>query len=219
MKKLTVILVFLLVNKIYGFSLKDMIKKLKKNDDVHIPQHDHTTPKDYHNIETKLNHFLDEEFDNSFWIDGAQKKLREQLRKKTNRKIAKNVVFFMGDGMSLATVTAARIYSAQKLKQTGEENSISFEEFPYTGFSKTYCVDKQTADSACSATAYLTGVKGRYSTIGVNAHVNLNNCSASLEKANQVDSIMQWAQDAFKSTGIVTTTRITHASPSGCYGM
>lgn len=209
------IITFVLLNQIHGFSLKDIIKKLKNNDDVHIPVHSHPT---LQNVQTR-NHLLFEELESSFWINDAQKKLREQLRKKTNRKIAKNVIFFMGDGMSLATVTAARIYAAQKLKQTGEENSLCFEDFPFNGFSKTYCVDKSTADSACSATAYLTGVKGNYATVGVNAKVSLNNCSASLDKANHVDSIMQWAQDASKSTGVVTTTRITHASPSGCYGM
>lgn len=82
---------------------------------------------------------------------------------------------------------------------------------------QTYCVDKQTADSACSATAYLTGVKGNYATIGVNAKVLFNDCKASLDQKNQVSSIMEWAQKANKATGIVTTTRITHASPAGTF--
>lgn len=75
----------------------------------------------------------------------------------------------------------------------------------------------QTADSACSATAYLTGIKANYQTIGVNAKVHLNDCQASLEKKNHASSIMQWAQRAGKATGIVTTTRVTHASPAGTY--
>lgn len=75
----------------------------------------------------------------------------------------------------------------------------------------------QTADSACSATAYLTGIKANYQTIGVNAKVRLDDCKASLDKKNQASSIMQWAQRAGKATGIVTTTRVTHASPAGCY--
>jgi alkaline phosphatase len=82
-------------------------------------------------------------------------------------------------------------------------------------FYKTYCFDKQTADSACSATAFLTGVKGNYATIGVNAKVRHNDCKASLDEENRVSSILNWAQKAGKATGIVTNTRITHATPAG----
>lgn len=32
-----------------------------------------------------------------------------------------------------------------------------------------------------------------------------------------VDTVLTWAQDAGKATGLVTTTRITHASPAGHY--
>ncbi|XP_070492155.1 membrane-bound alkaline phosphatase-like [Chironomus tepperi] len=153
----------------------------------------------------------------SFWINEAQKKLQEQLNKKINTNIAKNVILFLGDGMSLSTITASRIYAGQRLKKSGEEYSLSFENFPFTALSKTYCVDKQTADSACSATAYLTGVKANFGTVGLNAKVKRNDCQGSLIKENRLSSIMQWAQDAGKSTGFVTTTRVTHASPAGIY--
>lgn len=73
------------------------------------------------------------------------------------------------------------------------------------------------ADSACTATAYLCGVKGNIVTIGVNANVEFNNCSASMDARNHVSSIAQWAQKAGKSTGFITTTTLTHASPSGSY--
>jgi alkaline phosphatase len=159
----------------------------------------------------------DREKNSDYWNFQAQKKLREKLNVKQNINRAKNVILFLGDGMSITTITSARIYAGQKLGKSGEDHVLSFEKFPYTALSKPYCVDKQTADSACSATAYLTGVKTNYETIGVDANVNLNNCVASLLEDNQVDSIMQWAQDAKKATGIVTTTRITHASPAGTY--
>lgn len=73
------------------------------------------------------------------------------------------------------------------------------------------------ADSACSATAYLCGVKANYGTIGVSAAVPNNNCSASNDPRNHVNSIAAWAQKAGKGTGIVTTSRVTHASPSGAF--
>lgn len=80
---------------------------------------------------------------------------------------------------------------------------------------QTYCVDHQTADSACSATAYLCGVKANSGTIGVTAQVPRKDCSASLNATTHVTSIARWSQLKDKRTGIVTTTRITHASPTG----
>lgn len=51
--------------------------------------------------------------------------------------MAKNVIFFLGDGMSVPTLTAARIYGAEIAnKRIGEGNFLSFEEFPYTGLSR-----------------------------------------------------------------------------------
>jgi len=65
------------------------------------------------------------------------------------------------------------------------------------------------------ATAYLCGSKANIDTIGVSPRVTLNNCTAQMDPTNQLDSILSWAQSAGKSTGVVTTTRITHASPAG----
>lgn len=71
-----------------------------------------------------------------FWRMEAQKRLRKQLEKKLNENVAKNVIFFIGDGMSIATVSAGRIYSGQKQGFSGEESVLSFEEFPHVGLSK-----------------------------------------------------------------------------------
>jgi alkaline phosphatase len=59
---------------------------------------------------------------------------------------------------------------------------------------QTYCVDSQVADSACSATAYLGGVKANIYTIGVTGNVTFNDCPASLKAANKVTSILKWSQ-------------------------
>lgn len=72
-------------------------------------------------------------------------------------------------------------------------------------------------DSACTATAYLCGVKTNIVALGITAAVNFNNCSGSEDPNNQVSSIAAWAQAAGKASGIVTTTTLTHASPSGAY--
>uniref|UniRef100_A0A182RTZ7 Alkaline phosphatase n=1 Tax=Anopheles funestus TaxID=62324 RepID=A0A182RTZ7_ANOFN len=152
-----------------------------------------------------------------YWNIGAQLKLKEHVMRQPNLNIAKNVIFFLGDGMSIPTLAASRMYLGQQQGHTGEESQLSFEEFPDVGLVKTYCVDKQVADSACTATAYLCGVKANYATIGVTAAVNYGNCAASNDPRNHVQSIMAWAQAAGKATGIVTTTRVTHASPAGTY--
>lgn len=56
---------------------------------------------------------------------------------------AKNVIIFIGDGMGMSTITAARIYKGQLAGKHGEENQLAFEHFPNIGLSKTYNVDKQ----------------------------------------------------------------------------
>lgn len=218
MKQLTVIILL-----IFACRCDSYFAKFNRNskEQPAVPQHTHSThslgsnnsPK----IKRNLDNFQECELKSSYWIEEAQLKLKVQLDRKTNENIAKNILIFLGDGMSLSTITGARIYAGQMEKKSGEENLLSFEKFPHVAMSKTYCVNMQVADSACSATAYLTGVKGNYQTIGVNANVELNDCKASLDEANRVSSIMKWAQSAGKATGIVTTTRITHASPAGTY--
>ena len=78
---------------------------------------------------------------------------------------------------------------------------------------KTYNIDAQTPDSAGTATAYLTGVKTRIGAIGVDGRGF--DCPTSLK--SQAESILKWAHYAGKSTGIVTTTRVTHATPAAAY--
>nr|AUF74484.1 Cry8Ea3 toxin-binding alkaline phosphatase [Holotrichia parallela] len=168
-------------------------------------------------INTKTSKINAEEYNSKFWIDQAQKVLNAKLLEKPNTNIAKNVIMFLGDGLSIPTIKASRLYLGQLHNESGEETILSFEKFPYVGLSKTYCVDTQVPDSACTATAYLSGVKNNYHTIGVTAAVQYQDCDASLNEENHVYSIAQWSQLKNKKTGIVTTTRITHASPAGAY--
>ncbi|XP_065208766.1 alkaline phosphatase-like isoform X2 [Planococcus citri] len=122
-----------------------------------------------------------------------------------------------GDGMSVATITASRMYKGQLENRTGEEGHLFFEKFPFVGLSKTYCVDRQVPDSACTSTAYMTGVKTNFKGIGITAKVQQTDCKGAKLEANRPSSIVQWAQEAGKATGVVTNTRITHASPAGAY--
>ncbi|XP_014362963.2 membrane-bound alkaline phosphatase [Papilio machaon] len=129
---------------------------------------------------------------------------------------ARNVVMFLGDGMSLPTLAAARALLGQREGRPGEESQLSFEQFPTVGLAKTYCVDAQVADSACSATAYLCGVKANLGTLGLTGAAPRGACAAA-PPAHRLHSIAAWALSDGRDAGIVTTTRVTHASPAGAY--
>ena len=66
----------------------------------------------------------------------GQDELNLALGVKLNMKVAKNVILFIGDGMSMPTITTSRIYKGQKKDKTGEEESLVFDTFPHTGLSK-----------------------------------------------------------------------------------
>ena len=83
-------------------------------------------------------------------------------------------------------------------------------------FFQTYCVDQQTTDSASSASAMLTGVKTIHKTVGFDHKIELG-IADSISKATKVNSLAYHAQKAGKDTGFVTTTRVTHATPSATY--
>ncbi|XP_055337448.1 alkaline phosphatase-like [Paramacrobiotus metropolitanus] len=149
------------------------------------------------------------------WTEKAKEELRIALQTKPIEVRPKNVIFFLGDGMGIATLTAARIYKGQREGRTGEEGFLAFERFPHVGLSKTYADNTQTTDSAAAATAFLCGVKTNRGVLGVNSNVKQGNFSAVPE--NEISSIFSWAQNAGKATGIVTTTSVTHASPAAAY--
>lgn len=85
----------------------------------------------------------DDESTSAYWKSCTQTKLRNQLLRRVNNNVARNVIYFIGDGMSISTVTAARIYNGQLKGHRGEEQELSFDKFPYTGLSKVrYFIDK-----------------------------------------------------------------------------
>jgi alkaline phosphatase len=128
---------------------------------------------------------------------------------------ATNLILFIGDGMSLSTVTAARIFEGQRHGQSGEENSLSFELFPNTALSKTYETDSQTPDSAGTMTAMVTGAKTRTGLLSVGQTATLGDCAAGLRAP--LATSLELAAAVGLATGVVTTTRITHATPAATY--
>ena len=128
---------------------------------------------------------------------------------------AKNVILFLGDGMGVTTVTAARILEGQRRGQSGEENLLFFETLPYTALIKTYSTNEQVPDSAGTMTAIVTGVKTKSGVLSVNENVTVGDYASA--KGNEVTTILELAERAGLSTGVVSTTRITHATPAACY--
>jgi alkaline phosphatase len=131
------------------------------------------------------------------------------------RASARNLILFVGDGMGPTTVAAARILDGQRRGATGEENLLSFERFPYSGYSKTYNTDLQTPDSAGTMSAIMSGLKTRAGLIGLNSDARLGNCESGF--GAEVPSLLQHAEAAGLATGVITTTRITHATPAATY--
>uniref|UniRef100_H0ZHX2 Alkaline phosphatase n=1 Tax=Taeniopygia guttata TaxID=59729 RepID=H0ZHX2_TAEGU len=156
-----------------------------------------------------------EEENPSFWYKQAAAAIDASLKLKPRIREAKNLIIFLGDGFGIPTITATRIFKAQQRGKLGPETPLALDAFPYVSLSKTYNVDRQVPDSAGTATAYLCGVKGNYKTIGVSAAARFSECSTTA--GNEVISVLERARKAGKAVGVVTTTRVQHASPSGTY--
>lgn len=150
----------------------------------------------------------------SSWYTQAQQVL-QQKASLTSRTKAKNVILFVGDGMGISTLTAARILQGQIAGNSGEEGYLSFETFPYSAQVKTYNTDAQTPDSAGTMTAMMSGVKTDAGVLGVNEHIQRGDCSSV--KGNELITAVEMAEIKGLSTGIISTARITHATPAATY--
>lgn len=128
---------------------------------------------------------------------------------------AKKVILFIGDGMGISTITAARIYAGQKRGQSGEEYVLPFETFDNVALVKTYNVNAQVPDSAGTASAMHTGLKTNIGMLGVGPATPHGDCEAAL--ANRLPTLGEQAIERGLALGIVSTARITHATPAAVY--
>ncbi|GLG92750.1 Alkaline phosphatase 4 [Gryllus bimaculatus] len=128
---------------------------------------------------------------------GHQRVRRQQQLEQTEPGMARNVILFVGDGMGVATTTAAGILVG------GEGHLLSWERFPHIGLSKTYSVDHQVPDSAATATAMLTGVKTHSRMLGLDARANTTTCDREVNREAKLASLALWAQQAGKATGVM----------------
>lgn len=134
----------------------------------------------------------------------------------TSPKKAKNVILFIGDGMGISTITAARIFDGQSKGMSGEDNKLSFEAFPNLSLVKTYNLDAQVPDSAGTASAMNTGLKTQIGKISVQPDGLFAMCGD--DKTSPPTLFADLAEQAGMSTGIVSTARLTHATPAAVYG-
>jgi len=155
--------------------------------------------------------------DAQFWLNDGAASLNDSKKLVPNARKAKNVILFVGDGMGISTVTGARIFEGQLKGIDGERHKLSFEEFPYVALSKTYSTNQQTADSAPTMTAMISGVKTNDGIISLNQSVARNEPSPAVLNANKVTTLLEQAEQAGKATGVVSTARITHATPAATY--
>ena len=153
-----------------------------------------TLAKDYFLKDLIPSATLDEKdaFVESIPVDGSL----EPKQLSRNVKKAKNVIFLIGDGMSISQV------SAYRLVQGGPNSRIAVDRFPYSGIVLTHAENAIVTDSASSATAYSTGHKTNNGALGMDSENNeLENLTETLDQYGFVSSLL-------------ATSEITHATPA-----
>ncbi|PHS68085.1 MAG: alkaline phosphatase [Flavobacterium sp.] len=111
-------------------------------------------------------------------------------------KKVKNIIFLIGDGMGLSQVSASQFYN---------DKTSNFERFSVIGLSKTSSSSDLITDSAAGATALASGVKSYNGAIGVTPDTLA------------VETIIEQISPKGISTGVISTSAITHATPACFY--
>lgn len=111
----------------------------------------------------------------------------------SNDQEIRNVILMIGDGMGLAQVYAA---------MTVSEIPLNIEKCTYTGLQKSFSASDYITDSGASGTAIATGTKTNNYSIGVDP------------QGKKLKSILEIAEENNLSTGLVSTSALTHATPA-----
>lgn len=148
---------------------------------------------------------------------------------------AKNVIFFLGDGMGPVTVTAARIYKGEKqLAATpgslasSERAKLTMQTLGYAARVKTFSNDGQTTDSAPSMAAYMTGVKANNEVISMSSdtkayaadgtqYISGEDTTCASDNGRPAQTLLELSKAIGRSVGAVSTTRVGHATPAATY--
>lgn len=105
----------------------------------------------------------------------------------------KNVILMIPDGFGIASQTAARMALGRRL---------TLDTF-MTGHTDTRSADNFVTDSAAAATALASGQRTYNGAVGLD------------EERRPLGTVLEAAKTRGLRTGLVTTTRITHATPAG----
>jgi len=111
-----------------------------------------------------------------------------------------NIILLIGDGMGPSQVQLARYYSLYQLNQ--DLNMLRMAEIGATSLVATRSLDYLVTDSAAAGTALATGYKTN------------NGMISQTPDGSPLLTILEKAQALGKSTGLVSTTRLTHATPA-----
>jgi alkaline phosphatase len=117
---------------------------------------------------------------------------------------AKNIIFMVPDGMGLANVTAARIF-----KHGSEGENLYLETLSTIGYQRTHSADSSVTDSAAAASAWASGDKFRNGEISCHDDDQDGKCEST-----PTPTILETAKDKGKSTGLVVSSTVTHATPA-----
>ena len=129
---------------------------------------------------------------------------KEEQIKSGAPSTAENIIFMVPDGMGLADVTAARIF-----KHGSEGGKLSLETLSTIGYQQTHSADSSVTDSAAAASAWASGDKFRNGEISCHDDDQDGKCEPT-----PGPTILETAKEKGKSTALVVTSTVTHATPA-----
>ncbi|KAK1760666.1 alkaline phosphatase [Echria macrotheca] len=130
------------------------------------------------------------------------------VRPLATKKKAKNVIFFIGDGMTTNMITAARLL-AHKMVNGRYQSLLQLDKFPVIGHQMSHSIDSFITDSANSASALYSGHKSTVNAMGVYA-----DSSPDLYDDPKVETIVELLSRIWGSAwGAVSTAFIADATP------
>lgn len=149
------------------------------------------------------------------WFTAAQETIQQRLANQPNTGKAKNVILFTADGNGIGTNYAIRLFSGQQAGGLGDDYVQPQETFPNVALVKTYSSNGQTPDSAPTAAAMNSGVKTKNGMINILDTVAVSDCAAGATAGTK--TFAEIVTEMGKSVGVVSTARITHATPAAVY--
>jgi alkaline phosphatase len=126
-----------------------------------------------------------------------------------------NIIVMIPDGCSQSVQTAARWYKRHVL---GDPAPLALDTMGTTGMVKTHMANSVITGSAAAATAFATGYKttARFVSVGPDPDKlpNLTGFASPIAPYAPIQTVLEGAKARGKATGLVATSRITHATPA-----